>query len=427
MSKNNTKLRTTLFFLLALSPFVSWSQGRIVLSDDPYLVLANGSAGTPVFVVVDNSNANAIATLGTGGNVVSENEYNKIRWRINNQTGNYTVPFTTQNDVKIPFSMAITGAGVGGTHIDFSTYPTNAENLIYPQGVTNMTDPGTGIVDYSYWIMDRFWLIDADNYSTRPSSTLIFNYDPNELPAPNISVAGNLAAQRYNTSTNIWSGSSASFGTDNLVDTRVESAVVPSPQLFALWSLIDVITPLPVELLHFSATCDENYVLLSWSTQSELNNSHFEIEKSLNGIDWNIIETVTGNGTTSQLNNYLYRDYHPSNSITYYRLTQVDWNGEKRTYDIQSIEACSNDDDDIWIYNQLNGQYQININSIHGETVTADIYDLNGKKLRNSRILELGKGENVFLFNENNLSTGMYMVTLNGAYTQFTYKLIIQK
>lgn len=403
------------------------SQGRIVLNNNPYLVLNNGTAGTPVYIVVDNPNANAVTTIGTGGNIVSENEFNKVRWRINTQTGAYNLPFTTVNDVKIPFTMQITAPGVAGSHIDFSTFPTTAENVPYPQSVTNMMDPGTGIADYSYWIMDRFWMIDAMNYGTRPTSVLTFGYDPNELPAPNISVAGNLAAQRYNTTTNTWSGSSFFFGVDNLGSTRVENAVVPSTELFAPWSLIDVITPLPVELLHFNAECDENFVQLSWSTASETNNSHFEIEKSTDGFNWNWINTTPGSGTTNQLNSYSYRDYNPSNSISYYRLSQVDYDGQKTTYDIQSIEACAENTDNIWIYNQLDGQYQLNIQSKDGETITADIYDMNGKKLRDSRILDLVKGENMFLFNENNLSTGIYMVHLWGEKTNFTHKLLIQK
>lgn len=68
-----------LFILLILIPFITISQARIVLNDDVYVVLNGGDVTTPIYTVIDNANTNALATAGTGGNLVSENEYNKLR------------------------------------------------------------------------------------------------------------------------------------------------------------------------------------------------------------------------------------------------------------------------------------------------------------------------------------------------------------
>ncbi len=420
-------MRNTIGLLFFLISTVINAQGRLVLNDNPYLVLNDGAAGTPVFVVVDNPNENAIATIGTGGNVISENEFNKIRWRINNQTGNYTLPFTTNNNVKIPLTMSITGAGSGGTHIDFSTYSTTPENDVYPSMVMNLSDAGTAESDFSYWMVDRFWIIDAQNYTSKPSSSINFDYDQNELQAPNLSFAGNLAASRYNSTSDEWSGTNLNWGTDNILQSRVENAVIPSNELFEVWTLIDYVTPLPVELLYFSAQCEETFVHLSWATSSEQNTMNFEVEKSINGNQWEVIAQLPAQGTTSQETNYSYRDYNPSQQTAYYRLVQTDFDGVSETFDIQSVEACGEENNAIWVFNQLDGQYQLTINANNKERIAVNLFDMNGKQVRQTKEYTVVNGNNVFLFNDSSLSAGIYMLTVEGPNLHHTYKLIIQK
>src|SRR3989344_9575857 len=100
---------------LSISAF---SQARLVMDNGGTLRISNGA-----FLVVDNSNANAITQLGTGGRIISEAETNYVRWNISNNTGTYIVPFfDDDNALSIPFSVAISVAGSAGGRIDFSTY-----------------------------------------------------------------------------------------------------------------------------------------------------------------------------------------------------------------------------------------------------------------------------------------------------------------
>jgi len=59
-----------------------------VLNNDPYLVLDGGAVSAPIYVVVTESDARGITTLGTGGNIISEGEYNKIQWNIGTTVDN---------------------------------------------------------------------------------------------------------------------------------------------------------------------------------------------------------------------------------------------------------------------------------------------------------------------------------------------------
>ena len=85
---------------------------------------------------------------------------------------------------------------------------------------------------------------------------------------------------------------------------------------------------LSVNLTHFDAKADGNRVLLNWKTASEVTNSHFEVEKSLDGSIFNSIANVTGAGTTDAQSDYSATDLFPANGINYYRLKQVDKDGK---------------------------------------------------------------------------------------------------
>lgn len=100
--------------------------------------------------------------------------------------------------------------------------------------------------------------------------------------------------------------------------------------------------PLPVELLFFEANwTDERYTsaTLNWETISERNNSHFEIERSIDAIDFKHIKTVSGNETSNQNIQYTTLDENPyTGGTSYYRLKQVDNNGH---FEYSNIEALN--------------------------------------------------------------------------------------
>lgn len=85
---------------------------------------------------------------------------------------------------------------------------------------------------------------------------------------------------------------------------------------------------LPVTLTNFSATPNSNKVDLSWSTSSETENSHFEVQRSTtpNG-DFQNIGKVLGNATTTAANSYGFTDNNPAEGTNYYRLQQFDFDG----------------------------------------------------------------------------------------------------
>lgn len=96
--------------------------------------------------------------------------------------------------------------------------------------------------------------------------------------------------------------------------------------------------PLPVELISFTAQeNDLHQVEINWSTSSEINNSHFEVYRSINSTDWDLLERVEGSGNSNVIKDYHMTDILPASGTNYYQLKQVDYNGEVTTFDIASV------------------------------------------------------------------------------------------
>ncbi|MCB9233938.1 MAG: T9SS type A sorting domain-containing protein [Bacteroidia bacterium] len=217
--------------LLALSAL---SQGRVVLSNNAFLVIDNSA-----FLVLDNPNPNAITVGAGGGNIVSEAENDVIRWNIGANGGLYSIPWTTKNNVKIPLSVNLTTAGTGAGHFVFSTHPDNDginnwNNDDYkPSDVTNMF--GAALTNNSPNVIDRFWRIEQTGYTTPPQATLGFGYDDAERTnVGNTILAGTMVAQRFNSTAFKWIFPGS--GADNFPTTTVTGVPVTS-NFFKSWTL----------------------------------------------------------------------------------------------------------------------------------------------------------------------------------------------
>ena len=93
-------------------------------------------------------------------------------------------------------------------------------------------------------------------------------------------------------------------------------------------------TALPIELISFDGTKNDNYNLLKWSTASENNNDYFLLERSEDGYNWDNINSTDGTGNSNTRVNYSFIDFTFKNTVNYYRLTQVDFNGIYETFNI---------------------------------------------------------------------------------------------
>ena len=100
---------------------------------------------------------------------------------------------------------------------------------------------------------------------------------------------------------------------------------------------------LPVEMSSFSGSYSSNTNVLNWSTETELNNDYFQVEWTTTPAEstsWNKLDVIDGAGESQSRLDYSMNHYtYTRNTINYYRIKQVDYNGQIRSYpDIIAID-----------------------------------------------------------------------------------------
>jgi hypothetical protein len=178
-----------------------------------------------------------------------------------------------------------------------------------------------------------------------------------------------------------------------------------------------VLCPLPVELVSFTAVKNGSVNQLSWMTASEKDNAYFLVEKSTNGTDFTEIGRVEGHGSHTGVELYSFQDRHLSDGIIYYRLKQVDINGE---FNYSKIVALSNDALDLTIYpNPNDGSFFIQVNT-PTESYKVEITDLQGKIIYTAAGSDVPENIKVA-----NIAQGVYLLRLYMDNQVLTKKLMV--
>lgn len=137
------------------------------------------------------------------------------------------------------------------------------------------------------------------------------------------------------------------------------SSYVPSGNGPAESSFCNPSVAFPIELGEWAAMQEENTVRLSWTTVRELNNAYFAVERSSDQQIWSDIGTVSGAGNSDEVQSYQMVDDHPFLGANYYRLKQVDHDGNFTYSSTLSIT----------IANQLDRVIEVFPNPLSGNTV----------------------------------------------------------
>jgi hypothetical protein len=121
---------------------------------------------------------------------------------------------------------------------------------------------------------------------------------------------------------------------------------------------------LPIELLSFDGSViNSRNVLLEWSTASEKNNDYFIIERSVDGYNWLQIKNIDATGNSNTQINYTTIDNSAPRAIVYYKLSQVDFDGNSEKFDPISVNLTLDEKNCDYKFYDLNGKL-IDINLV---------------------------------------------------------------
>ena len=144
---------------------------------------------------------------------------------------------------------------------------------------------------------------------------------------------------------------------------------------------------LPVTLTDFKVQYKGNgKAFLEWSTASEHSNDRFEIQRSIDGQNFNTIGSVAGSGTTSHTSTYAYTDPGVdalNADIVYYRLRQVDIDGKSELSQVVMVRPKIKNGADVRVWpNPSEGHFQVQLKNVPSGPIRATIYGANGKVIK---------------------------------------------
>jgi hypothetical protein len=179
---------------------------------------------------------------------------------------------------------------------------------------------------------------------------------------------------------------------------------------------------LPVSLISFNAKKLSDKIQLNWSTASELNNSHFNIERSVDGKEFLSIGEVKGASTSHDVINYSFTDNQPSKGTNYYQLRQTDFDGastvskivavtmEGKKFEIVHVKPVDHTLV-IEIYSPVNGSSEVMVMDLTGRIIAKET-------------INLSEGINSASISTKNLSPGIHLVKVSGGQNSVSKKFI---
>jgi len=179
--------------------------------------------------------------------------------------------------------------------------------------------------------------------------------------------------------------------------------------------------PLAVKYYSFDASVSGSNVTCNWVTEEEINNDHFELERSFDGVNYSTAAIIFAaeNNTGSQ-QAYQYKDNAAalkSKYIVYYRIKQVDKDGSASYSKVVTVKLKAETVNTLQISpNPFIENITIKIEATETGSATTKIINTNGQTVV-SALTNVNKGtNNVQIANLNGLAKGMYVVqvSING-------------
>jgi len=215
--------------------------------------------------------------------------------------------------------------------------------------------------------------------------------------------------------------------TVSLTDPRAERSGLTDVQMsndFFIGST-NTATSLPIVLQSFMGSAQRDRVDLKWITASELNNDYFTILRSATGNDFEEIARIKGNGTTNQMNTYLFEDEGPATGRNYYRLIQTDFDG-KTTFSEVIIVSFSGENSSVNIFPNpvsISDKLSVEIKNLNPDSpVTIRIANMQGLTVGEVSVKTDDHGTLKTNIAPTTLPAGIYLLEIQGIGRRFIVK-----
>jgi hypothetical protein len=169
---------------------------------------------------------------------------------------------------------------------------------------------------------------------------------------------------------------------DTTLQTRSDSH--PIDHRYTVSWTLNHTSPLPVTWTSFKATAGAAGITLTWTTATEVNNDLFEVERSFNGLDWQVIGRVQGHGNSNTPQSYYFYDDSgtPAHTHTlYYRLKQLNINGFFEYSSVQAVRVPAQATQVRLLGNPVAEQLHFGLSRLLAAPLTLEVYNLEGSSV----------------------------------------------
>ncbi len=207
---------------------------------------------------------------------------------------------------------------------------------------------------------------------------------------------------------------------DALVDYVDDATVSVSPPPVSL----------PVLLTSFTAILQSaNQVKVTWSTSMELNSSKYEVERSVDGINYEVVATKAAGGNSSVKLFYSITDNVTSltASIVYYRLKQIDIDGTSNRSKVASVKLKKSLGNFTVSPNPFSSNVNINIEWNKNENTVVKVFNILGKEIVAKNVNMTQGSNNIIIEELARVIPGTYIIQFNTATEKLIKQVIKQK
>jgi hypothetical protein len=178
---------------------------------------------------------------------------------------------------------------------------------------------------------------------------------------------------------------------------------------------------LPVEFLYVEGEVHDKANVIKWATASETSNDYFEVQRSTDGLHFETIGELQGEGTTLEEQHYFFEDDHPPIGVAYYKIKQVDFNGEFDYSNTIALEREVNFELASVFPNPFTDSFHVQFHSIYERSITVNINDPSGRTVIR-HAYECRKGVEQFELDTRSLSCGFYLLVIKDEHDNFLAK-----
>lgn len=197
------------------------------------------------------------------------------------------------------------------------------------------------------------------------------------------------------------------------------------------WNRLDAFnftTLLPVHIQKFTATLVNQTVELDWETAQEEDSDYFLVERSLDGLEWETLDQVKAAGYSNTLQKYQALDEQPHLGINYYRIKEVDYNGNAMISEIRAVDYQINQEEFIRIYpNPTKDRITISLLVPETTTVNIEVYDMAGRKLLEKANSTISKGQHQEEVDLSELAAGVYLLKISSNTLGYEMQKIVKQ